>query len=43
MPVLDAFYLTTDEKPVTYIDVVDLGEVFKRIGKKARKTPAAGS
>ena len=37
MPVLDAFYLTTDEKPVTYIDVVDLGEVFKRIGKKARK------
>ena len=37
MPVLDAFYLATDEKTVTHFDVGDLGEVFKRIGKKARK------
>ncbi len=37
MPVLDAFYLTTDEKTVAHFDVDDLGEVFKRVGKKARR------
>jgi uncharacterized protein (DUF2252 family) len=37
MPVLDAFYLTTDAKTIAHFDVDDLGEVFKRVGKKARK------
>ncbi|SHM25799.1 Uncharacterized conserved protein, DUF2252 family [Cryptosporangium aurantiacum] len=37
MPILDAYYQTTDEKTVEHFDVEQLGEVFKRIGKKARK------
>ncbi|MFI5956794.1 DUF2252 domain-containing protein [Cryptosporangium sp. NPDC051539] len=37
LPILDAFYLTTDEKTIDHFDVDQLGEVFKRIGKKARK------
>ncbi|WP_051571301.1 DUF2252 domain-containing protein [Cryptosporangium arvum] len=37
MPLLDAYYLTTDEKTIDHFDVDQLGEVFKRIGKKARK------
>jgi uncharacterized protein (DUF2252 family) len=37
LPVLSAFYLTTDEKTISHFDVGDLGEVFKRIGKKARR------
>ncbi|TQS44158.1 DUF2252 domain-containing protein [Cryptosporangium phraense] len=37
MPILDAFYLTTDEKTIDHFDVDQLGEVFKRIGKKARR------
>jgi uncharacterized protein (DUF2252 family) len=37
MAVLDAFYLTTDAKTVAHFDVEDLGEVFKRVGKKARR------
>ncbi|WP_308257602.1 DUF2252 domain-containing protein [Pseudonocardia lacus] len=37
LPVLDAYYLTTDKKTVEHFDIDDLGPVFKRIGKKARR------
>ncbi|MFG1923516.1 DUF2252 domain-containing protein [Cryptosporangium sp. NPDC048952] len=37
MSLLEAYYLTTDEKTIDHFDVDQLGEVFKRIGKKARK------
>jgi len=37
LPVLDAYYLTTDRKTVEHFDVDDLGDVFKRVGKKARR------
>ena len=37
LPVLDAFYLTTDEKTLAHFDVEDLDKVFKRVGRKARR------
>lgn len=37
MGVLEAFYLTTDKNTIAQFDVDDLGEVFKRVGKKARR------
>lgn len=37
MSILDAYYLTTDEKTIDHFDIDQLGEVFKRVGKKARK------
>ena len=37
MPILEAYYQTTDEKTVEHFDIEQLGEVFKRVGKKAKK------